>query len=93
MYANHEISPALSQLVIRIQSLKKLQDNIQSCEADILRHEMAIESANFDFKEFREDERFNKARIEALLDEARKEGFDDAYLERFLKEHHYKLDK
>jgi len=93
MCANRGVSPALSQLVIRIRSLKTTQDSIESCEYDIIRHEMAIESVNFDLEELRADERFNKARIEALLDEARKEGFDDAYLQRFLKEHKCKLDK
>ena len=93
MCANRGISPALSQLEIRIRSLKATQDNIQSCEYDILRHEMAIESVNFDLEELRVDEGFIKVRINALLDDARKEGFDDAYLERFLREHHCKLDK
>ena len=87
------ISPALSQLEIRIRDLKVTQDSIQSCEFDILRHETAIESVNFDLEELRVDERFNKSRIKALLDEAHKEGFDDAYLERFLREHRCKLDK
>lgn len=93
MCANRGISPALSQLEIRIKGLKEIQKNIHTLEYDILRHEMAIESINFDLEELRADERFNKARIEALTDEARKEGFDDAYLERFLREHHCKLDK
>lgn len=93
MCANRGISPALSQLEIRIRGLKKIQESIRTLEYDILRHEMAIESINFDLEELRADERFNKARIEALTDEARKEGFDDVYLERFLKEHRYKLDK
>ena len=93
MRANSGISPALSQLEIRIRELKTTQDSIQSCESDILRHEMAIDSACYNLEEFRANERFNKARIEDLLDEARKEGFDDAYLERFLRERHCKLDK
>lgn len=93
MCTNRRISPALSQLEIRIQGLKVTQNSIQSCEADILRHEMTIESITLDLKELHADEDFAKARIEALLDEARKEGFDDAYLERFLREHHCKLDK
>lgn len=93
MCANREISPALSQLEIRIRSLKATQDSIQSCESDILCHKMAIESASFDLEELRVDESFIKVRIEALLAEARKEGFDDVYLERFLREHHCKLDK
>ena len=93
MCANRGISPALSQLEIRIRSLKETQDGIHAREYDILRHEMDIESINFDLEELRADERFNKDRIEALLDEAREEGFDDAYLERFLREHRCKLDK
>lgn len=93
MCTNRGISPALSQLEIRIRELKTTRDSIQSCEFDILSHEMAIESINFDLEEFRANERFNKARIEDLLDEARKEGFNDAYLERFLRERHCKLDK
>ena len=93
MCANRGISPALSQLEIRIKGLKEIQNSIHTLEYDILRHEMAIESINFDLEELRADERFNKARIEALTDEARTEGFDDSYLERFLREHHCKLDK
>lgn len=93
MCANREISPALSQLEIRIRNLKMTQDSIQSCEYDIHTHEMAIESIDFKLEELRADECFNKARIETLLDEARKEGFDDVYLERFLKERRCKLDK
>lgn len=93
MCANRGISPALSQLEIRIRVLKETQDSIHALEYDILRHEMDIESINFDLKELRADESFSKARIEALLDEARKEGFNDTYLERFLMEHRYKLDK
>ena len=93
MCANRGISPDLSQLEIRIRGLKVTQDAIQSCESDILRHEMAIESVNFDLEELRVDERFTKARIKILLDDARNEGFDDAYLERFLREHRCKLDK
>lgn len=93
MCANRGISPALSKLEIRIKNLKMVQDNIQSCESDILRHELSIESINFDLEELRADECFNKAHIRTLLGEARKEGFDDAYLERFLREHHCKLDK
>ncbi len=91
MRTNHKISPALSQLEIRIRSLKTTQENIRSFEADILRYEMAIESINFDLNELRADESSSKTRIMALLDDARKEGFDDAYLERFLKEHHCEL--
>ena len=93
MCANRGISPALSQLEIRIRNLKATQDSIHDREYDILRHEMDIEAINFKLEELRADESFNKARVEALLDEARKEGFDDAYLERFLKERHCKLDK
>lgn len=93
MCSNRGISPALSQLEVRIRALKVTQDAIQSRESDILRHEMAIESGNFDLEELRADELFNKSRIETLLDEARKEGFGDAYLERFLKERRCKLDK
>lgn len=93
MCANRGISPALSQLEIRIRGLIVTQENIRDREHSILRHEMDIESINFDLEELRVDERFNKARIEALLDEARKEGFNDAYLDRFLREHHCKLDK
>lgn len=93
MGANRGISPALSQLEIRIRCLKATRDSIQSCEADILHHELAIESVNFDLEELRVDERFNKARIKVLLEDARTEGFDDAYLERFLREHRCKLDK
>ena len=93
MCANRGISPALSQLEIRIRGLKETQEGIRAREYDILRHEMDIEAINFDLEELRADERFNKARIKALLDEAREEGFDNAYLERFLKEHRCKLDK
>lgn len=93
MCANRGISPALSQLEIRIRGLKVTQDGIQSCESKILRHEMDIESINFDLEELRADECFHKARIEDLLDKAREEGFGDAYLDRFLREHRCKLDK
>lgn len=91
MCANHGVSPALSQLEIRIRSLKETQDNIHDREYSILRHEMDLEAINFDLEELRADERFNKDRINALLDDAREEGFDDKYLERFLKEHRCKL--
>lgn len=89
----HEVSPALSRLEIRIRSLKATQENIQSYEADVIRYEMAIESINFNLDELRADERSSKARIRELLDEARDEGFDNVYLERFLKERRYKLDE
>lgn len=93
MGANRGVSPSLSQLEIRIRNLKAIRDSIESCEADILRYESAIESLGFNLVEFRADERFNKDRIEALLDNARKEGFDDKYLERFLKERRCTLDE
>ena len=93
MCANRGISPALSQLEIRIRGLIVTQKNIRAREYSILRHEMDIESINFDLEELRADERFNKARIKVLLDDAREEGFDDTYLDRFLREHHCKLDK
>lgn len=93
MCAKSGISPALSKLEIRIKSLKMIQDSIKSYEYDILRYYIDIESINLKLEELRADEHFNKSHIETLLDEARKEGFDDAYLERFLKESHCKLDK
>lgn len=93
MDTNRGVSPALSQLEVRIRSFNSTQETIRAYEAEILRHEMAIESANFELKELRANENFDKVRIDALLDKAHDEGFDDAYLERFLKEHHYKLDK
>lgn len=93
MCANRESSPALSKLEIRIKSLKMIQDSIESYEYDILRHNMTIESINLKLEELRADECFSKSHIQTLLVEARKEGFDDAYLERFLKERHCKLDK
>ena len=93
MCANRGISPALSQLEIRIKKLNMILDSIQDREDRILRHEMDIESINFDLEELRVDKDFNKVRIRALLDDAHKEGYDDEYLECFLREHHCKLDK
>ena len=93
MCANRGISPALSQLELRIRALKVTQDSIHEEEYSILCHERDIESINFNLEELRVDESFNKVRINALLGEARKEGFDDAYLDHFLREHHCKLDK
>ena len=93
MCANRGISTALSQLEIRIRDLNVTREKIRDREYSILRHEMDIESINFDLNELRVDEDFIKVRIKALLDDARKEGFDDSYLERFLKEHRCKLDK
>ena len=87
-----KVSPALSQLDIRIKGLKVTQDNIRSLEFDMHQHEHTIESIHFDLAELRVDEQFSKNRIEDLLKEARLEGFDDKYLERFMKERHCKLD-
>lgn len=93
MVHKHGVSPALSQLEIRIRNLKDAKNSIESCEAEILRHESQIESINFDLQELHHDAQFIKERIRNLLDEARKEGFDDAYLERFMRERHCKLDQ
>lgn len=81
---SQRVSPALSQLEIRIDNLKDIRSDIQTHEAEISRHEFAIESINFVLAELFETESFYVKRIEELIDAAKEEGFSQEYIDRFL---------
>lgn len=87
------VSPTLSKLEIRIQALNNTRHSIKSCEGDLSYYRNRIETTEFELAELHCNEDFCIDRIKNLIAKARNEGFDDKYIERFLKEHNCKIYK
>lgn len=85
------VSSALSKLELRINDLNDTRRTIESCESDLLRYRNQMETIKFQLAELSYNEKFCIDRIKKLIAEAQNEGFDDKYIERFLKEHKCKL--
>lgn len=92
MENNFSVSPTLSKLEIRIRDLNETRRTIESCESDMVAYQNRMETIEFQLTELSYNEEFCIDRIKNLIAEARDEGFDDKYIERFLKEHKCKLD-
>ena len=92
MESNCSVSPTLSKLELRIKDLNDTRRTIESCECDLLRYRNQMEIIECQLAELSYNEEFCIDRIKNLIAEASKEGFDDKYIERFLKEHKCKID-
>lgn len=89
--SSNTVSAALSMIEARLDILSKTNEEADAISARIFNLQNEIDRLNFKLNELQADKEYHASRIDHLKRLAMEEGYSEEYLNRFLKERHYRV--